>query len=125
MRKRRGRPSGEYSKIHDMNAFLRMKRFLRTLLADAGHSLTTSVKKSPNDDDALVIHGYKSTGRDWYVWDAVPEEVPRLLTSAGIEFTAKRHGCFGDRIVYVLIRVDQEACPQPRKKKITIEEYRL
>lgn len=105
-------------KIHDMNSFLRMKKHVRCVLEcfGMGHH---KVGKAIWDDDAITIHGTrKSKLGNYYLIGPVEETVLHALEQNGIDFQAgPRSGLF-DGIHYVLVRVDQDACPQPKKKKV-------
>ena len=112
-------PPGERRGVlHDRNAFLRMKKKVEAVIDCFGMAVTHRVSKALYDDDAIVIHGLRSmfTAPDYYLpGGAVDETVFHALESNGIEF--KRGPAVSGGSCYCLIPIDQDACPQPMKRK--------
>jgi hypothetical protein len=107
------KPPGERrGRITDVNAYNRMKRFLDQVLEEAGISL--QIGKARWEDDTVVIQSWK--------FEYVPEAVLQVLSRNRIEYTAKRgtSGMYdepGPGIFYVMIPVDQEACPPGGRRR--------
>jgi len=99
--------------IHDKNAYLRFKRFIREIIQEEQSiEYWHSVGKSPWHDDEIVIHGNQRSqlGR-WYVMAKVKPNVADLLRAQGIELQVTEFP--GNR--HISIPIDQEACPQGKR----------
>jgi hypothetical protein len=108
--------------IHDKNAYLHFKRFIREIISEEQCvEYWHSVRKSPWQDDMIVIHGNKLSeiGR-WYTMAPAKKEISSLLNSHGIEHEVHLKGW----CEHITIPIDQEACPKPgRRKALTAKNY--
>lgn len=114
----RGRPAHLWTprslrrgKIHDKNAFLRMKRHVELVLDTYSVWSNHTMAKALYDDDALVI-------RNRNIFGLSDETVLHALENNGIQCELKRgRQPLGTEIgiLWILIPVDQPACPPGRK----------
>lgn len=103
--------------MNDYNSLIRFKTWIRKLIAEK--NTDQHWHKVGTYEGDIVIHGYKKTQDTFYsrgyAWDVVKPEVLKILKAAGIEYSYNKNR-WG--MVVVFIPVDQEACPQPRKRKV-------
>lgn len=100
-------------KISDMNAFLRMKKHVINVLGSYG--ITCQVSKALIEDDSIVLHGHN-------ILQAMDHTILHALDNNGIEYTKGGDIYFGVKkpgdFSFVLISIDQIACPQTKHRKL-------